>query len=118
MDWDDRLIVGEDTSNKRLLDKEHGIIDKTENGTTFSVRCKCGWKMSTLIAFKEECERGAWMHISKPHLLIAGSSDIERSSRLDRALRVPPSEALAEYLNTLPQRHRMRRMLAQRPDKR
>lgn len=42
MDWDDRLIVGEDTSNKRLLDKEHGIIDKSENGTTFSVRCKCG----------------------------------------------------------------------------
>lgn len=64
----------------------HGhTVTKKENGTTFSIKCTCGWVYATLTAFREQAEHAAWLHITTPTVIIPGSSDVLTAARRARA---------------------------------
>lgn len=77
------FILGEhDPSHRRVLREEHSIIDTNGGRLT----CRCGWFMFTHSALldKDMAEELAWLHISKPELIIAESSDVLKEGRISR----------------------------------
>lgn len=85
----DRYILG-DSPRELVGDGRHSIEPSSGPGW-FEVRCtgvddagtRCGWSFRTLAEFREIAEELGWMHVSRPSLIIAGSTDVARERRLE-----------------------------------
>jgi hypothetical protein len=78
------MILGEDDPAKirRTLREGHSISTNTKS----MMKCRCGWRIFTSpLLTKEDIEQLAWLHITKPSLIIADSSDVEGEARRHRA---------------------------------
>jgi hypothetical protein len=83
MNLDDYVIDEYDPSHKRQLRRGHSI-QKSADGSRLV--CACGWfyAFSPLVD-REAVEELAWLHVSKPQLIIKGSSDVDtRTGRIRR----------------------------------
>lgn len=75
------------TPDQRRLkaDGKH-ILDKTLDGNMLVIKCrKCDFKVSAYVPINElvtAAEKAAYLHITEPDLLISGTSDISRATRI------------------------------------
>lgn len=85
-----KFIIGEHDPEtaRRVIAKGHST---RRDGNV--IECLCGWSIrETILLEKEEMEYLAWLHVSKPQLIIAESSDVQLHARQARAgVKVPPS---------------------------
>ena len=87
---DSNFIIGEHDPEtaRRVIAKGHSTR-RNRN----VIECICGWSLrESLLLEREEAEYLAWLHVSKPQLIIAESSDVQLHARQMRAgVKVPPS---------------------------
>lgn len=88
MNLEDYVIDEYDPNKGRNLRKGHSV-QKSADGSR--LLCTCGWFIRFVpTTDKEVTEELAWLHISKPSYVIAGSSDVEHFGRM-RRLELPRS---------------------------